>query len=128
MHMTKLFRISCFLTVILFITVTSPAQVVGKVWPIEKANEWYAKHAWLAGADYITSNAVNQLEMWQADTFDPETIDKELGWAEHIGFNTMRVFLHDLLWKQERTSVFCPVISKKRSIHTCVLFTMRLTI
>ncbi|HEX5915975.1 MAG TPA: hypothetical protein VFY54_22950, partial [Rubrobacter sp.] len=36
--------------------------------------------------------------MWQADTFDPETIDRELGWAADLGFNSMRVFLHDLLW------------------------------
>lgn len=70
-------------------------------WSIEKANAWYAKHKWLTGADYIPANAINQLEMWQSDTFDPATIDKELGWAEDIGFNTMRVFLHSLAWKQD---------------------------
>jgi hypothetical protein len=126
--MIKLFRISCFLTVVLCITVTSPAQVVGKVWPIEKANEWYAKHAWLAGADYITSSAVNQLEMWQADTFDPETIDKELGWAEQIGFNTMRVFLHSLAWKQDpdgfkkRVDRFLSICAKHRIEPMFVFF------
>jgi hypothetical protein len=40
--------------------------------------------------------------MWQADTFDPPTIDRELGWAEGVGMNTMRVFLHNLAWKQDR--------------------------
>jgi hypothetical protein len=39
--------------------------------------------------------------MWQADTFDPQEIDKELGWVEYLGMNTMRVFLHDLLWQQD---------------------------
>lgn len=82
-------------------TTASAQAIVGKPWPIEKANEWYSRHQWLAGADYIPATAINQLEMWQADTFDPATIDKELGWAEQIGFNTMRVFLHSLAWKQD---------------------------
>jgi len=76
-----------------------PAQ--GKVWTVYKANAWYATHKWLTGANYIPANAINQLEMWQAATFDPATIDKELGWAESIGFNTLRVFLHSLAWQQD---------------------------
>jgi hypothetical protein len=39
--------------------------------------------------------------MWQTETFDPAEIDQELGWAEDLGMNTMRVFLHDLLWLQD---------------------------
>ena len=72
-----------------------------KVWTAEKANAWYAEHKWLTGANYIPANAINQLEMWQAASFDPATIDKELGWAENIGFNTLRVFLHSVAWKQD---------------------------
>ena len=56
---------------------------------------------WLIGCNYIPTNAINQIEMWQADTFDAETIDRELGWAEGLGINTLRVFLHDLLWAQD---------------------------
>jgi Cellulase (glycosyl hydrolase family 5) len=78
-----------------------PVKAKSAPWSIAKANAWYAKHAWLTGADYIPATAINQLEMWQADTFDPITIDKELGWAESIGFNTMRVFLHSIAWKQD---------------------------
>lgn len=77
------------------------ANAQSKQWTAEKANAWYAQHKWINGSDYIASSAVNQLEMWQADTFDPKTIDRELGWAEGIGFNTMRVFLHSLAWKQD---------------------------
>jgi endo-1,4-beta-mannosidase len=73
----------------------------GRVWTAEKANAWYSEHAWLTGANYIPANAINQLEMWQAATFDPATIDKELGWAAGIGFNTMRVFLHSIAWKED---------------------------
>jgi len=70
-------------------------------WSEEKANAWYAKLPWLVGCNFTPSTAINQLEMWQADTFDPETIDRELGWAADIGFNTVRVYLHDLLWEDD---------------------------
>jgi hypothetical protein len=89
------------LALVLNMSVAAQTPVVGKVWSIEKANAWYAQHPWLTGADYLPATAINQLEMWQADTFDPTTIDKELGWAEQIGFNTMRVFLHSVAWKQD---------------------------
>ena len=74
---------------------------VATVWSVEKANAWYNQHKWITGANFLPSTAINQLEMWQSETFDPTTIDKELGWAENIGFNTMRVFLHSLAWKQD---------------------------
>jgi hypothetical protein len=82
-------------------TAVKSTATVGKVWSAEKANAWYSRHKWLTGADYIPANAINQLEMWQADSFDPAQIDRELGWAEGIGFNTLRVFLHSLAWKQD---------------------------
>lgn len=67
-------------------------------WSPSRADEWYAGQPWLAGCNFIPSTASNQLEMWQAETFDAATIDRELGWAAALGFNSMRVFLHDLLW------------------------------
>ena len=71
------------------------------IWSHGKANAWYARHKWINGANFIPSTAINQLEMWQADTFDPVTIDRELGYAEGIGFNTMRVFLHSVAWHED---------------------------
>ena len=70
-------------------------------WSAEKANAWYATQPWLVGSNYIPATAINELEMWQAATFDPKTIDKELGWAEGLGMTTMRVFLHDLPWTED---------------------------
>lgn len=69
------------------------------VWPREKAMEWSEQTGWMVGCNYIPATAVNELEMWQPGTFDPETIDRELGWAESIGFNTLRVFLHNIPWE-----------------------------
>ncbi|WP_129594414.1 glycoside hydrolase family 2 TIM barrel-domain containing protein [Seramator thermalis] len=70
-----------------------------EVWSAEQAQQWYKQWGWLRGADFIPSTAINQIEMWQAETFDPETIDRELGYAESIGFNSMRVYLHHLAWQ-----------------------------
>ncbi len=74
----------------------------GEVWSKERANEWYQKQEWPRGCNFTPSTAVNQLEMWQAETFDPTTIDRELGWAEDLGFNCMRVFLHHLAWQSDQ--------------------------
>jgi len=71
-------------------------------WSKAEAQAWYARQPWLVGSNYIPRTAINQLEMWQADSFDPATIDQELGWAQSLGMNTMRVFLHDLAWEQDR--------------------------
>jgi hypothetical protein len=70
-------------------------------WDIQRAQEWQKKTGWIAGCNFAPSNAINQLEMWQEDTFDPVTIDHELGMAEELGFNAMRVFLHHLVWKND---------------------------
>jgi len=79
----------------------SPARA-GERWSVEKANAWQKEHGWLVGCNYSPRSAINQLEMWQADTFDPKTIDEELGWAEKLGFNSIRVYLHNLLWDQDK--------------------------
>ncbi|MGH3563893.1 MAG: 1,4-beta-xylanase, partial [Mycobacterium sp.] len=70
-------------------------------WSPDRVDRWYQAQGWPVGANYITSNAINQLEMFQADTFDPRRVDTELGWARSFGFNIVRVFLHDQLWAQD---------------------------
>jgi hypothetical protein len=97
-------------------------------WSEKAANDWYARQPWLVGSNYIPSTAINELEMWQADTFDPVRIDLELGWAESLGMNTMRVFLHDLLWEQDpkgfqkRVDTFLQIAAKHHIRPLFVLF------
>lgn len=97
-------------------------------WTEQKANEWYAQQPWLVGSNYIPSTAINELEMWQAATFDPKRIDTELGWAQSLGLDTMRVFLHDLLWKQDpvgftkRINIFLNIAQKHKIRPIFVLF------
>jgi hypothetical protein len=107
-----------------FVAMAQPPQR----WTEAAANDWYAKQQWLVGANYVTSTAVNQLEMWQSDTFDPVTIDRELGWAQSLGMNTMRVFLHDILWQRDsagferRLNVFLKLADQHNIRPIFVLF------
>jgi hypothetical protein len=97
-------------------------------WTEKEAADWYQKQPWLVGANYIPATAINELEMWQAGTFNPKRIDKELGWAQGIGMNTMRVFLHDLLWEQDaegfkrRIDQFLTIATKHKIKPMFVLF------
>jgi len=70
-------------------------------WSKERALSWSSRQPWLVGCNFIPSTAVNQLEMWQADTFDAPTIDRELGFAEGVGMNVVRVFLHNIAWEED---------------------------
>src|SRR3954467_8594758 len=99
--MRRLFALGFALLLLLPLAQAAQGVQLGERWPADKANAWYAKQPWPTGSNFIPSTAINQLEMWQGDTFDPKTIDKELGWAADLGFNCMRVFLHDLLREQD---------------------------
>ncbi|MCX6607050.1 MAG: 1,4-beta-xylanase [Acidobacteria bacterium] len=94
--MRNLFRVS------LLLVLAAASLLAKKPWSEEKAKKWYAKSAWLVGANYIPASAINQLEMWQGDTFNPGQIDQEFGWAQAIGMNTMRIYLHHLLWQEDK--------------------------
>lgn len=96
---------SAFLTVLttalLLLLQSFPASAREK-WTAEKARDWDKSTGWLVGANYTPAYAINQLEMWQADSFDLDEIDRELGWAHDLGFTSMRVFLHHKLWEQDQ--------------------------
>lgn len=102
--------------------------VTTQPWSRDKANAWYEKLPWLVGANYGPATAINQLEMWQEDTWDPERIDLELGWARELGFNSMRVYLHHMLWENDKEGLLKRMeeyltISDKHGIGTMfVLF------
>ncbi|MBG6054912.1 hypothetical protein IWX81_001323 [Salinibacterium sp. CAN_S4] len=97
-------------------------------WSTVEAWAWFETQPWLVGCNYIPRTAVNQLEMWQSATFDLETIDQELGWAAGLGMNTVRVFLHDLLWRGEgekfldRVDQFLEIASRHGIRTLVVLF------
>jgi hypothetical protein len=91
----------CVLAISLVAFLGSCAFAADEPWPVARANQWYAQQPWPVGSNYISSTAIDELEMWQPETFDLPTIDRELGWAQSLGMNSMRVFLHNLLWQQD---------------------------
>jgi hypothetical protein len=119
-------KILLALLISLAVSEATRSQVVR--WTEKDAANWYARQPWLVGSNYIPADAINELEMWQADTFDAKRIDLELGWAEAIGLNTMRVFLHDLPWQQDaagfkkRIDSFLQIAAKHHIKPLFVLF------
>jgi hypothetical protein len=119
-----------FLLMTVLALVLLPGWTIGNAqrWTEAQANDWYARQPWLVGSNYVPTNAINELEMWQVETFDPQQIDKEFGWAEGLGMNTMRVFLHDLLWQQDsaaftqRINTFLTIADKHHIHPIFVLF------
>ncbi len=111
------------LSFLIFITAGCFAQQ----WSPEKANQWYASQPWYSGANFQPSTAINQLEMFQEATYDPKTIDKELGWAEGLGMNSMRVFLHHVAWTSDKEGFKKRLdnylsIAEKHKIKTILVF------
>src|SRR5678815_1251298 len=120
----KLSQLLIILAVLSQVVLSAPA----KKWSEAQAKNWYRAQPWLVGSNYTPASAINELEMWQADSFDPKRIDLELGWAESIGMNSMRVFLHDLLWQQDsagfkkRIGEFLRIADKRHVKPIFVLF------
>ena len=117
----------CLCLLWLGVLVSFAARAMQARWSQSQANGWYSRQPWLVGSNYLPSGAVNELEMWQPGTFDPRQIDKEFDWAEGLGMNTMRVFLHDLLWQdaggfQKRLDTFLAVAARHHIRPVLVLF------
>src|SRR2546430_7699206 len=97
-------------------------------WAEDDAKSWNVLQQWLVSSNYIPQNAINQLEMWQAQSFNAAQIDKELGWAEDLGMNSMRVFLHDLVWQEDpskfkqRIDQFLKILAARHVKPLFVLF------
>lgn len=128
MHLKKLGLVFSF--VCLFLQEgTAQKKIKGQreVWTSEQAKAWYKKQPWLVGPNFLPSTAINQLEMWQEETFDTVSIDKELGLAESIGMNTARVFLHDLPHQQDSLGFYLRInkfleIANRHKIKPLLVF------
>ena len=90
-----------FLIILISCNENPPKDAIGEIWSSEKAWNWYDNLPWLVGTNFNPSTSINQLEFWQEETFNPETIDRELGWSAELGMNMHRVYLHNLLWDQD---------------------------
>jgi hypothetical protein len=78
-------------------------------WSREQAQAWYQQKGWLCGFNYLPSTAVNWTDIWQEETFDAETIDRELGWAADAGYNTLRINLPFIVWEHDRDGLMARI-------------------
>ncbi|QBY00802.1 1,4-beta-xylanase [Rhodophyticola sp. CCM32] len=67
-------------------------------WDADKAWQWKASHPWIVGCNFLPGYAVNFVDMWHKETYDPLAINRELGWAASVGMNAVRVNLQYLQW------------------------------
>jgi cellulase (glycosyl hydrolase family 5) len=124
----KATKSSVFLVFVLFFAVSTQADAARQRWTEEQAWSYMRGQTWPLGSNFLPADAINQLEMFQAATFDAAEIDKEFGWAESAGMTTMRVFLHDLLWQQdargfqERVNTLLTIAAKHHIKPVLVLF------
>lgn len=129
--MKKLFTLICGICLLAGLTscceTTSVDVLKANQWSKERAQKWFDEQGWIVGCNFVPSNAVNQLEMWQKETYSPELIDKELSWAEELGFNTMRVYLHSMVWEADAEGFKTRLddylsIASKHGIKTVLVF------
>ena len=101
--MKKIIKLICiiFLSLIFIQCQKSPSPVADYRWTEERAWQWHNDNGWMVGTNFNPSTSINQLEFWQEDTYDPETIERELEWSAELGMNMHRVYLHNLLWDQD---------------------------
>lgn len=100
--MKKTLSIILLLALSLGICIAGPKKsTAGERWSEEKANAWYKSKPWPVGCVFIPSYAGTPVEFWGAEYFNPEVLDKELALAEGLGFNTIRLFLADIVWQTD---------------------------
>ena len=104
----------------------NPSSVLQERWSEERAWQWHNENGWMVGTNFNPSTSINQLEFWQEDTYDPETINRELEWSAELGMNMHRVYLHNLLWDQDSIGFLKRVdnyldISESKGIKTLLV-------
>lgn len=90
-------------------------MTVAQRWEEEKAWDWYNRNGWRQGCNFLPSSAASPLEMFSGQ-LDSVTIHKELKMASELNFNSVRVFLHNLLYEKDGKEVFFEKIEHFLSI------------
>lgn len=75
-------------------------------WSKERAWEWYNAHPWIRGCNYMCADCVNRVDQWQSLHFEEylKTTEEELKVMKELGFNSVRLILEYVVWKEEHDS------------------------
>ena len=77
-------------------------EITGK-WSKERIWEWHNKQPWLRGCNFMGSDCANRIDQWQELGFEERivTADRELKLAAETGFNTVRLILEYIVWRDD---------------------------
>ncbi|MBP3462212.1 MAG: hypothetical protein J6J72_01290, partial [Tyzzerella sp.] len=72
-------------------------------WSKERVWEWYNERPWIRGCNFMGSDIVNWLDMWQEYRFEEklQTADREIELLVKTGYNTIRTLLFYPIWKED---------------------------
>ena len=85
------------------LTLKEAKRTVKRKWSKAKIWEWYNAHPWIRGCNFIGSDCVNRLDMWQSYGSEEKlaTAERELALCQKIGFNTVRLWANfDVYYKE----------------------------
>ena len=94
------------LTIIVILSLScqvDQSKSLNQRWTKEKANAWYDAQKWINGFNYVPSYVGNTTEWWE-NPLDTSIIERELCWAQDLGYTSARVFLQYIVWKKDPES------------------------
>ena len=72
-------------------------------WSKERIWNWYNARPWMRGCNYMSADCANRIDQWQSLGFEErfETTERELELMQRTGFNTVRLIVEYVVWKEE---------------------------
>ena len=72
-------------------------------WTKEEAWKWYEAYPWIRGCNYMSADSANRVDQWQSLGFEErmKTTEEEFRLARETGFNSIRVLIEYVVWKEE---------------------------
>ena len=78
-------------------------KTMKRQWTEQEIAEWYKSQPWLRGTNFLPSDCVNRLDMWQSIGREEhlKTAETELKLSKETGFNTVRLWCNfDVYYKE----------------------------
>ena len=75
-------------------------------WSKERIWNWYNSRPWIRGCNYMSADCANRIDQWQEYGFEErfKTTEEEFKLLKETGFNSIRIIIEFLVWKEEHDS------------------------
>ena len=79
---------------------------MGERWSEQRVWDWYNSRPWMRGCNYMSADCANRIDQWQSLGFEErmQTTEEELALMEKTGFNSIRIILEFVVWRDEHDS------------------------